>query len=154
MRSTVLGWDAGSEHLVVGYDLFVKLREESAAQSEAERSNLRELAALALVSKGNSLGELGRTQDAIDVYDQVVDRFGGVGEVAIRRQVALALLATCQPAAVMVRLLFKRTTSLRQREQLSRWSSTSWRRRRGTKPSMRSTTKLSSRHFTRAPMIS
>ena len=45
----------------------------------------------ALVSKGITLGELGRSKEAIAVYDDVVGRFGTATEPALRELVANAL---------------------------------------------------------------
>ncbi|MGB9587871.1 MAG: hypothetical protein ACPL7O_06780, partial [Armatimonadota bacterium] len=47
--------------------------------------------ASAIVNKGDVLGELGRSQEEIAVYDQVVRRFGDATEAGIREQVASAM---------------------------------------------------------------
>lgn len=47
--------------------------------------------AMALVNKGVSLGQLNRPEEAVGVYDQVVDRFGDAPEPALREAVAIAL---------------------------------------------------------------
>jgi len=52
---------------------------------------LRGQVALALVNEGVRLGQLGRNEEAIAVYDQVVTRFGDATEPALRDQVATAL---------------------------------------------------------------
>jgi hypothetical protein len=49
--------------------------------------------ARALVNKGVTLGELGRPEEAIRVYDDVLTRFGGRSEAALAEQVARALVS-------------------------------------------------------------
>jgi len=58
----------------------------------APEAALREQVARALMNKGFRLGELGRSEDEIRVYDSVVDRFGAAPEAALREQVARALV--------------------------------------------------------------
>jgi hypothetical protein len=45
---------------------------------------------VALRNKGVALGELGRNEDAIAVYDDLIGRFGNATEAAIREEVARA----------------------------------------------------------------
>ncbi|TPQ26734.1 tetratricopeptide repeat protein, partial [Methylomonas koyamae] len=52
----------------------------------------REQVARALVNKGITLGQLGKWEDAITVYDDVVARFGAAMEMALRERVARALV--------------------------------------------------------------
>jgi hypothetical protein len=52
---------------------------------------LREQVARALVNKGVTLGELGRSEEEIGVYEEVVARFGAAAELPLREQVARAL---------------------------------------------------------------
>ena len=52
---------------------------------------LRQGVARALVNKGFRLGVLGRTEEAVATYDEVVRRFGASDEPALREQVARAL---------------------------------------------------------------
>ena len=52
---------------------------------------LREPIARALVNKGFTLGALGRSEDAIAVYDDLLGRFGAATEPPLREQVAKAL---------------------------------------------------------------
>lgn len=47
--------------------------------------------AMAMVNKGSRLGELGRNEDAIAVYDQVIEQFGDNPDPAITQQVARAM---------------------------------------------------------------
>jgi len=49
------------------------------------------LGALVLINKGVALGRLGRSEDAIAAYDQVIGRYGAASEAALREQVASAL---------------------------------------------------------------
>jgi hypothetical protein len=53
---------------------------------------LREQVAKALVNKGARLGVLGRSDEAIAVYADVLARFGTATELALREQVAKALV--------------------------------------------------------------
>ena len=50
--------------------------------------------AKALVNKGLALDELGRGEEALPSFDQVVTRFGDAPEVAFREVVAQALYST------------------------------------------------------------
>jgi tetratricopeptide (TPR) repeat protein len=50
------------------------------------------LFARALFNKGITLGALGRSEDAIAAYDDVVGRFGLATEAPLREQVAMALV--------------------------------------------------------------
>jgi tetratricopeptide (TPR) repeat protein len=47
---------------------------------------------MALVNKGVALGKLGKPQEAIGVFDDVVTRFGKAAELKLRVQVAIALV--------------------------------------------------------------
>jgi len=49
---------------------------------------IRELVAAALVNKGAALGALGRGDEAVAVYDDLVARFGTATELPLREQVA------------------------------------------------------------------
>ena len=76
---------------MAGYDLIVKLRNDRGA--DAGKSNLRELAAVALVAKGNSLAGTGHHEEAIGAFQEVLVRFGNVQELVVRKQLAMAMLA-------------------------------------------------------------
>ena len=52
---------------------------------------MREQVARALFNKGFRLGQLGKSEDEIKVYDDLVERFGADTEAALRDQVARAL---------------------------------------------------------------
>ena len=54
---------------------------------------LREQVAKALFNKGFRLGALGRSAEALAIYDDVVARFGSAPEPALREQVAKATSA-------------------------------------------------------------
>ena len=58
---------------------------------EAKEAALREQVAMALVNKGFILGQLGKSEEEIKVYDSVVERFGEAKEAALCEQVARAL---------------------------------------------------------------
>lgn len=45
-----------------------------------------------LVSEGNALGELGRTDEQIAIYDEIVRRFADRSETLIAEQVAQTLV--------------------------------------------------------------
>jgi TolA-binding protein len=51
---------------------------------------MREQVAKALLYKGIAFGELGRAEEAIAVYEDVIARFGDAADPAIREQVAKA----------------------------------------------------------------
>ena len=58
---------------------------------DAPEPALREQVATALVNKGITLDQLGRSEQAIEVNDWVVAQFGDAPEPALREQVAMAL---------------------------------------------------------------
>ncbi len=62
------------------------------AFSRARESSIDDVAALAGYNLGVVLGDLGRSDDAVEVYDEVVARFGEATEPALREQVATALV--------------------------------------------------------------
>ena len=53
---------------------------------------LRELVAKALLNKGVRLSALGRSEDAIAAYDDLLARFGAATELPLRELVAKALV--------------------------------------------------------------
>ena len=53
---------------------------------------LHRLVAITLFNKGVTLGNLGRSEDAIAVYDEVVERYGAPNDAALRQQVGSALV--------------------------------------------------------------
>jgi tetratricopeptide (TPR) repeat protein len=53
---------------------------------------LREVVAIALFNKGVALSELGRDEEAITVYDDVLSRFGSATELTLREQAARAIV--------------------------------------------------------------
>jgi hypothetical protein len=59
---------------------------------DAVEPGTREQVAKALVGKGVRLGELGRPEEEMEAYDQVVTRFGDTVEPGVREQVATALV--------------------------------------------------------------
>jgi len=52
----------------------------------------RQIAAMAMLNKGNALSRLGQHDRAIATYDEVVTRFGEAAELALREQVASAMV--------------------------------------------------------------
>ena len=63
------------------------------ASNRPQSPAVREQVARALVDKGMMLAKLGRGDDAVKVFDDVVSRFGGDPEPTIRDQVARALVS-------------------------------------------------------------
>ena len=61
-------------------------------KSGEDEPQARSEIARALVNKGVALGSLGRGEDAIAVYDEVISRFGDAEELPLREQVARALM--------------------------------------------------------------
>src|SRR5262249_45373717 len=57
---------------------------------------LREQVTNALVNKGVGLGQLGRSEEAITVYDDVVARFGTATELPLRELVANAVVSAVE----------------------------------------------------------
>ena len=62
------------------------------AFSRARKSSLDEVASLAGYNLGVVLGDLGRSEEAVGVYEQVVARYGDATEPALREPVASALV--------------------------------------------------------------
>jgi tetratricopeptide (TPR) repeat protein len=60
--------------------------------ARARESSIDELAAIAGFNLGVGLGELGRSEEAISVYDELLMRFADAPEPALREQVATALV--------------------------------------------------------------
>jgi hypothetical protein len=73
--------------LIALYEAFGELE-----QAHPSDTALREQVAMALVKTGARLGALGRSDAEIAVYDDVVERFGGAGELPLREQVGRALV--------------------------------------------------------------
>ena len=69
--------------------MFGEIADRLAGSSDGDR-RVRE--AKALVNKGVTLGTLGRSEEEIGVYDDVVARFGGAAELALLEPVARALV--------------------------------------------------------------
>ncbi len=92
-------WDAAIDTaendiaLVVGERAYEQDRLEFAVQAfrKAERSDVSQTAAIGGYNTGVVLGVLGRSDEAIAVYDGVVVRFGDDTEPAVRERVAMAL---------------------------------------------------------------
>jgi hypothetical protein len=59
------------------------------AFGEAPRPTLRERLGIALVNKGVTLGQFGRSREAVVVDDEVLARFGHAREPALRELAAL-----------------------------------------------------------------
>ncbi len=64
----------------------------AAATRRSRRTTAWSPAAKALVNKGVRLGQLGRGDEEITIYDDVVARFGTATEPPLREQVAKALV--------------------------------------------------------------
>ena len=68
-----------------------RLEDAVTALAPARESSIDEVAAAAGYNLGFVLGELGRSEQAIEVYDQVLARFADAPEPALRKAVAQAL---------------------------------------------------------------
>ncbi|MBI5284913.1 MAG: hypothetical protein HY874_07435, partial [Chloroflexi bacterium] len=89
-----LAWDAAyglfddSEDELLGYDLVVRLVDGMTLVDLSERVRT----AKAVRYKALTLGELGRRDEALAAYDEVVQRYGEETETELRMQVAMALV--------------------------------------------------------------
>src|SRR5205807_9176119 len=80
---------AGSESVMAGVDMIVRITDSlPEPQSEADTATL----ARALFNKGFTLGQLGRNEQEVGVYEEVVKRFGEATEAALREQEAKELV--------------------------------------------------------------
>jgi tetratricopeptide (TPR) repeat protein len=77
----------------VGYSAYSRGRPDIALEAftGAARSEIAEVSAVATWNRGALLGELGRSEEAVAAYDEVVSRFGEASEPALREYVAMAL---------------------------------------------------------------
>ena len=75
---------------LIGYNIVIGLI-ESLLNGKAANNDLKELMAMALFNKGVCLGQLGKNEEAIKTYDEVISRFGDSPEPALKAQVAMAL---------------------------------------------------------------
>jgi len=89
VMSAALGLNDNSEAELGGYDLVVRL----ASGEVSERPRVRERVARALFTKGLTLGQLNRNEEAIQSYDEVLGRFGDAVEPTLRDLVARALFS-------------------------------------------------------------
>jgi len=78
--------DNSSEELQ-GYEFIEALSKSPLAEGASQRR-----AAMALVNKGVTLGQLNRSGDEVAAYDEVLRRFGEATEPAVREPVATALV--------------------------------------------------------------
>ena len=67
------------------------LEEAATAMNRARGSSIDQVAAVAGYNLGVILGELGRSEEAVAAYDQVLDRYGDDPAPALREQAAKAL---------------------------------------------------------------
>jgi len=74
---------------ISAYDLFVEISDKLAALRPDPNSSNNARVAQALVNKGVTLGDI---EEALTVYDQVVQRYGDAPESALCEQVARALI--------------------------------------------------------------
>ena len=80
-----------SDEALAASDLIVRIGDTPALAAE-DSLEVREHLARALVNKGVDLHELGRRQEAIATYDQVVERYGDASEPSLREEVVMALV--------------------------------------------------------------
>ena len=91
LMDACIGLNDNSFEEMAGYDLVVKTA-DLLAQTGSLDLRLQGQVATALVNKGFTLGTLGRSEEAIAVYNDVVSRFADAKELALRKQVASALV--------------------------------------------------------------
>ena len=78
--------------MVTGYEEAIAVCDDVVGRfGAASEPPLREQVANAMLSKGASLGALGRNEEAIAVFDDVVERFGAASELPLREQVLKAM---------------------------------------------------------------
>jgi tetratricopeptide (TPR) repeat protein len=68
-----------------------RLEESASALDRARKSSVDELAALAGINLGVVLSDLGRSEEALGIYEDLVARYGEATEPAMREYVAIAL---------------------------------------------------------------
>jgi len=85
-----MGLDDNSADKIAGYQILVRAADLLTAAGSTD-PRLRILVSKALFNKGLALGSLGRSEEAIAVYDEVVSRFGDAEEPELRDPVASAL---------------------------------------------------------------
>ena len=88
VMSAALGLNDNSEAEMGGYDLVLRL----AAAHTGASARVLEHAARALYDKGVIFSQLNRNEEALEVYDEVLRRFGKAGEPALRGRVGWVLL--------------------------------------------------------------
>ncbi len=91
MWSAATGLYDNSPEEISAYDVVVNIRDELVERQVIETPAMQVRVANALVNKGITLGSLNRSEEAIAVYDEVLQRFGDAAEPALRAQLATAL---------------------------------------------------------------
>jgi tetratricopeptide (TPR) repeat protein len=91
MWATAMALLDGSAEELKAYDLIQAAVERLEGDGMAD-ARLRERHAQALVNRGFRLGELGREEEEVAIYDNLVVRFGDDAAPAIREQVAAAII--------------------------------------------------------------
>src|SRR5262249_22464053 len=76
---------------ICGYDLIIATGEQLTLLGSTDAAVKSEVAN-ALVNKGVTRGDMNRSEEAIRVYDEVVQRYGEAPEVALREGVAKVLV--------------------------------------------------------------
>ncbi|HEX5885439.1 MAG TPA: SIR2 family protein [Pyrinomonadaceae bacterium] len=92
MWSAATGLYDNSPEEISAYDVVVNIRDELVERQVIETPAMQVRVANALVNKGITLGSLNRSEEAISVYDDVLQRFGDAAEPALRAQLANALV--------------------------------------------------------------
>ena len=84
---------SGGQAQAVGVNAYFRFNKETALQAFARaRMSSAEIAAVSGVNLGVVLGEMGRSEEGIEAYDEVLARFGDAPEAALREPVAKALV--------------------------------------------------------------
>lgn len=90
MSSAAHGLLDNSEEEMAAYDLLVRIRDFQSGDADKSSTVKSEVAA-ALVNKGITFSALNRTEEAIASYDEVIKRYPGATDLALRKQLAKAL---------------------------------------------------------------
>jgi tetratricopeptide (TPR) repeat protein len=88
VMSAAAGLDDNSQTELEGYDLILQL----AGEDLAGGTEARELVARALFNKGQVLEQLQRHEEVVEIYDRLLQLFGGATEPALRARVDKALV--------------------------------------------------------------
>jgi len=89
MWSSARGLNDNSDEELEAYDLVVRSG-NAICDRDLERTPVLKVA-MALLYKGLSLGELHRSEEEIEVYDELIEKFGDATEASVKEQVVTAM---------------------------------------------------------------